>query len=102
LLSIVGKIFRRKNGEQFPLVTPDFVIELRSKTDRIKPLQTKMEEYRAAGVKLGWLIDPFKKTVYVYRPSSDVETLSNPTSVSGDPTLPGFKLDLADVFSEEE
>ncbi|MDQ3012163.1 MAG: Uma2 family endonuclease [Acidobacteriota bacterium] len=79
-------------------VCPDFVVELRSKIDRLKPLQKKMAEYSESGAQLGWLIDPKKKRVYVYRPGAPVEVLDNPTEVSGEPLLKGFTLKLAGII----
>ncbi len=60
-----------------------------------------MEEYRANGSELGWLIDPDQRRVYVYRPGADVERLDNPTELAGDPVLPGFVLDLTDIWETE-
>jgi len=77
---------------------PDFVIELRSPSDSLRVTQDKMQEYIENGARLGWLIDPEQKRVYVYRPDAPVEQLENPVSVSGDPTLPGFALDLREVW----
>ena len=57
-----------------------------------------MEEYIANGAKLGWFINPRNKQVHVYRPGREVEILANPTSLSGDPELPGFVLNLAAVW----
>jgi Uma2 family endonuclease len=79
-------------------VVPDFVIELRSKTDSIKDVRAKMEEYRRVGVRLGWLIDPQKQQVEIYRTERDVEILEAPTSLSGEDVLPGFMLDLRSIF----
>lgn len=79
---------------EFPPLCPDFVIELRSRWDALDTLKEKMEEYRANGAQLGWLIDPLEKAVYVYRPSEEVRHLDNPETVSGDPVLPGFVLDV--------
>lgn len=56
------------------------------------------EEYLANGAQLGWLIDPEERKLYLYRPGSDVVRLVDPESVSGDPVLPGFVLDLAKVW----
>ncbi|HWQ34545.1 MAG TPA: Uma2 family endonuclease [Blastocatellia bacterium] len=78
--------------EKFPPLCPDFVIELRSRTDRLRPLQDKLEEYIENGAQLGWLIDPQEKKVWIYRPNSAVECLDHPSTVSGDPELPGFLL----------
>lgn len=78
---------------------PDFVIELRSKTDSLKALHAKMREYIANGARLGWLIDPTKRTVYVYRPDREPETLVEPKRMYGKPELPGFTLDADTMFA---
>ena len=57
-----------------------------------------MEEYQANGVRLGWLIDPQKQQVEIYRLGQDVEVLQSPTSLSGEDVLPGFTLDLGLIF----
>jgi Uma2 family endonuclease len=93
-------------GVKFPQVIPDFVIELRSDTDspeerlrqRMPKLREKMEEYRAAGVRLGWLIDPQKQQVEIYRPGQDVEVLQSPTILGGEDVLEGFTLDLGSIW----
>ena len=80
--------------EKFPPICPDFVIELRSRTDSLKPLQDKMQEYINSGLRLGWLIDPQNQQVEIYRPNREVEILPFPISLSGEDILPGFVLDL--------
>ena len=80
--------------EEFPPLCPDFVVEIRSRSDSIATLQTKMAEYLVNGAQLGWLIDPIEKKVYIYRPSAEVDCLENPQSISGAPVLPGFTLDV--------
>jgi Uma2 family endonuclease len=82
----------------FGLLCPDFVVELRSPTDRLKDLQEKMQEYITNGARLGWLIDPLEKRVYVYRPDQPVEVLDDPPTVSGDPVLPGFILQVRELW----
>lgn len=84
--------------KKFIPLAPDFLIELRSETDRLAKLQEKMEEYRDNGVRLGWLIDPQKQQVEIYRPGQDVEILEAPTSLNGGDVLPGFILDLRSIF----
>ncbi|MDQ3181011.1 MAG: Uma2 family endonuclease [Acidobacteriota bacterium] len=76
---------------------PDFTIELRSRTDSLKDLQEKMQEYIENGVSLGWLIDPSESKVYVYRPEKEVEILGNPKEVSGEPLLKEFTLNLEEI-----
>jgi Uma2 family endonuclease len=85
-------------GVKFPLVVPDFVIELRSQSDSLKTLQEKMEEYRTNGVRLGWLIDPQQKQVEIYRLERDKEILQSPTTLSGEDVLPGFTLELSAIW----
>jgi Uma2 family endonuclease len=88
-----------REQKSFAPICPDFVVELRSKTDSLKTLQGKLEEYIENGAQLGWLIDPLKKKVYVYRPSVAVEVLDNPQNVSGEPLLRGFVLDVQKLWS---
>ena len=88
----------------FPPLCPDFVIELRSETDSLPPLQRKMRDYLTNGLRLGWLIDPQTPLVEIYRSNQDVETQSfsveqTPPTLSGESVLPGFILDLAPIFN---
>lgn len=86
----------------FPPITPDFVIELVSPSDlknqRYEDLQAKMQEYLDNGVRLGWLIEPSAKTVEIYKIGQQVEILNNPPTLSGEDVLPGFVLDLSEIF----
>src|SRR4051794_1548103 len=84
--------------KKFLPLCPDFVLELRSPTDSLMTLQAKMQEYLDNGTRLGWLIDPEQRRVYVYRPQTPVEILENPETVSGDRVLPGFTLDLREIW----
>jgi Uma2 family endonuclease len=77
---------------------PDFVVELRSPSDRLPVLQEKMQEYIDNGAQLGWLIDPIDKRVYVYRSGQPVEQLDDPETLSGDPVLPGFLLPVRELW----
>ena len=83
---------------RFSHIAPDFAAELRSQSDRLATLQSKMAEYIENGVRLGWLIDPRQRRVYVYRPGQSVETLENPETVSGEAVLPGFTLNLREIW----
>jgi Uma2 family endonuclease len=84
--------------EKFAPVCPDFVVELRSPSDNLQELQERMAEYIENGARLGWLLDPSSRRVYVYRPSREVEILEGPETVDGDPVLPGFVLDLREIW----
>ncbi|MEG3927255.1 MULTISPECIES: Uma2 family endonuclease [unclassified Microcoleus] len=84
--------------DSFAPLCPDFVVELRSRTDSLKKLQEKMQEYIENGAKLGWLIDRQNRRVEIYRPGQDVEIIQNPRTLSGEEVLPGFVLDLAEII----
>lgn len=84
--------------EKLPQLCPDFVVELRSPSDLLAVLQEKMEEYIQNGAQLGWLIDPVEKKVYVYRPQTQVQCLDNPATLSGEPLLKGFVLDVRELW----
>lgn len=84
--------------EKFIPLCPDFVVELRSKSDGLNKLQEKMQEYLDNGVKLGWLIDRKNQQVEIYRPNQTLEIIKNPTNLSGENILPGFVLDLSDIL----
>jgi Uma2 family endonuclease len=87
---------QQKRG--FLPLCPDFVVELCSPSDQLPGVQEKMAEYVASGAQLGWLIDPDRHCVHVYRADGAVEILNNPTRVSGDPVLLGFVLDLTPIW----
>jgi Uma2 family endonuclease len=80
--------------EKFPPLAPDFVIELRSRTDKLPELQAKMLEYRDNGVRLGLLINPQDRQVEIYRLGREVEVLQSPSSIDCEDVLPGFELNL--------
>ena len=84
--------------EKFAPICPDFVIELRSKSDNLRKLQNKMREYIENGARLGWLIDPSEKRVHAYRADKTVEVFDNPTTVSGEDVLKDFELDLTEIW----
>lgn len=77
---------------------PAFVIELRSKSDRMRTLREKMREYMANGAQLGWLIDPEAHVVEIYRPNQEPEALTAMESVAGQCPVEGFILRLAPVW----
>ena len=101
LHSTIGSEPIVKNGakcEYTILVCPDFIVELRSKSDNMEPLREKMREYMDNGARLGWLIDRKNRKVEIYRQYRDVEVLENPSTLSGEDVLPGFVLDLTEIW----
>jgi Uma2 family endonuclease len=84
--------------QKFLPLCPDFVVEICSPSDRLSTVQAKMQEYLDNGARLGWLFDPPNRMVYVYRPNQPVERLENPPTISGEPVLPRFVLDLHKIW----
>jgi Uma2 family endonuclease len=84
--------------DQFPPLAPDFVVELRSKTDSLDELRAKMAEYIDNGVRLGWLLDPSTQTAWIYTGDGGVTKVDAPETLSGDPVLPGFTLQLVKIW----
>ena len=84
--------------EKFAPLCPDFVVELRSKTDSLEKLQGKMQEYIDNGAKLGFLLDRQNQRVEIYRPNQTVEILDSPQFLSGEDILPGFVLYLENIL----
>ena len=73
---------------------PDFVVEVRSRTDRIADGLAKMQEWMDGGAKLGWYIDPYARRVYIFRAGRELEILDDPETLSGEDVLPGFVLEV--------
>jgi Uma2 family endonuclease len=84
--------------KKFAPICPEFIIELRSETDSLKILQEKMQEYIDNGTQLGWLIDRKQRKVFIYRPNCVVEELDHPQTLTGEDLLPGFVLDLSQIW----
>ena len=83
---------------KFAPLCPDFVVELRSPSDSLEKLRSKMREYIENGARLGWLIDRQNRRVEIYRLNQEVEIISSPTHLSGEDVLPGFILDLQHIL----
>ena len=80
--------------KKFPPIAPDFVLEIRSRTDKLATLQEKMQEYLDSGVRLGWLFNPQGQQVEIYRPEQPVEVRSLLTILSGEEVLINFELSM--------
>ncbi|MEO6808695.1 MAG: Uma2 family endonuclease [Isosphaeraceae bacterium] len=87
-----------EDRRKFAPICPDFVVELMSPSDQRSDVREKMREYLDQGARLGWLLDPEAVEVDVYRPGFPVETLRQPTTLSGEDVLPGFVLNLKGIL----
>jgi Uma2 family endonuclease len=87
--------------QKFPPIAPDFVMELRSQSDRLETLRQKMQEYINSGVRLGWMFNPQEQQVEIYRPGQPPEIRQLPTQLNGESVLPGFVLQV-ERFNESE
>ncbi|HMY65313.1 MAG TPA: Uma2 family endonuclease [Leptospiraceae bacterium] len=88
-----------ENKSAFPPLCPDFILELKSKSDVLSVLQSKMTEWMENGCRLGWLIDMENKTYYIYRKNSAIEKIQGESAVLyGKDVLPDFKLSMADIY----
>jgi Uma2 family endonuclease len=92
---------QRDRRRRFPVFAPEFVIEIRSPGDRLRPLQEKMEEYIANGVQLGWLIDPKERTIAIYSSGATPRVLQNPSVAEGEGPMAGFVLNLEQILYSE-
>ena len=87
-----------KQRERFPPLCPDFVVELRSPSDALDDVHEKMREYASSGARLGWLIDPESRRVWVYEEQAEPVCLERPERVSGGEVLPGFALEMGGIW----
>ena len=85
------EVLTSEERAKFPPIAPDFVMELRSRTDSLQTLRDKMQEYMDSGVRLGWLFNPQDQQVEVYRPNQANVIYSLPETLTGEDILPGFE-----------
>ena len=88
----------RAAWEAEPVLVPPLAVEIRSPGQSVPSQQRKMERYIANGVRLGWLIDPIRRQIHVYRPDREPEILDDPESLSGEDVLEGLVVDLSDIW----
>jgi len=91
-------VLTQEEKEKFLPLCPDFVIELLSPSDDWEEIQAKLDEYIENGARLGWLLDPKSRRIYVYRSGKRVIVMENAEEISGEPELPGFVLNLREIW----
>ena len=87
-----------EDDEGFWRLCPDFVVEIRSPSDKLPEQQSKLQFWIDHGARLGWLIDPFEHAAHIYRPDREPEQLARPTTLSGEDVLPGLTVSLTRVW----
>lgn len=92
------EIIPAEKRKKFAPICPEFIVELRSENDNLSTLKEKMQEYIDNGTQLAWLIDRKQRKVFIYRPNCGVEELNNPQTLTGEDILPGFVLDLSEIW----
>lgn len=90
---------RAKKQKGFLPICPEFIVELRSASDRVSKIEAKMEFWMARGAQLGWLIDLERKLAMIYRPQREPETLLQPEFLEGDGPIQGFRLAMQEFWS---
>ena len=86
--------FTSEQLEKYLPLCPEFIAEVRSQSDSVAMLEAKMNQWMANGAQLGWLIDPYTATVYIYRPGQQPETLQKPELLEGEGPIAGFRLEM--------
>jgi Uma2 family endonuclease len=84
--------------ERYWRICPDFIVEIKSHSNTLAILRAKMEEWIANGTELAWLIDPERRVVEIYRPGAEVSIVSSPETITADPPVSGFVLDLRPIW----
>lgn len=84
--------------ESFPYLAPDFIIELKSKTDSLKDLQLKMQKWIDNGVRLGWLVSTEEQLTYIYKPGEELKTCSFDELIFGEEILVDFSVRLSEIL----
>jgi Uma2 family endonuclease len=89
----------QEQQKKFAPLTPDFIIEVRSESDSLNQLKTKMDDWIRNGCRLAWLIDPIERKAYIYKPDESITTINSfKAKLSGEGVLPGFELDLSKLL----
>lgn len=95
------KEFAEEEKNSFLKYCPEFVIEVKSKSDRTKEIRSKMESWIKNGARLAWLIDPQEEKVWIYRKNGSIQEISGfDNSLSGEDVLSSFTFELKDLRIE--
>ena len=105
-VSFVRAARLRQSPRYFGELVPDLVVEIKSQSDRIKPIETKVLKFIELGATVGILIDPDEETVTIYRSTGEPTVLGNGDILTVAELFPGWELPVSElwppIFTEEE
>jgi len=87
-------------SDKFSRIIPDAILEVRSPSDRESAVVNKMNRWIAAGVRIGWELNPKKRIMTVYRPNAEPRQIDINGTISGEDVLPGFELPMRSLFEQ--
>ena len=91
----------KHSPRSFAELIPDLVVEIKSKSDRIKPIKEKIQAFLALGSEVGILIDPDKETVTIYRRTGEPTALTNSDVITIPELFPGWELSVSELWPPE-
>jgi Uma2 family endonuclease len=78
---------------------PTLIVEILSPNDTIEEIEEKIEVYQKAGVPLVWIINPYDRTITIYRLGAEPELVNIRQELTAEPHLPGFRVAVAEIFA---
>ena len=81
-------------------VIPDLAIEVASQSNATEEILIKIREYFQAGCLRVWVVYPTEDQIYVYESPTKVRILTRHDVLEDAAVLPGFRLNLADLFED--
>jgi len=88
----------KQSKRYFAELVPDLVVEIKSQSDRLKPLREKIQSFIKSGAKVGILIDPDKRTVTIYTPTAEPVVLRDGDMISIPELLPGWEVPVTELW----
>jgi Uma2 family endonuclease len=88
----------KQSKRYFAELVPDLVVEIKSQSDRLKPLREKIQSFIKSGAKVGILIDPDKRTVTIYTPTAEPVVLRDGDIISIPELLPGWEIAVTELW----
>ncbi|MCA1599507.1 MAG: Uma2 family endonuclease [Chloroflexi bacterium] len=81
-----------------PDAPPDLAVEVISRTDTHTGTDARVKQYLASGIQVVWIIDPWMRTVTVYKPDGNIQTITAHGTLTGDSVISGFAIPVSMIF----